>query len=129
MNQVFSGNPKKTWLETSSSGQVKFCFNRVKSGQVHVQPDLELQVKSSLNISSFLDTLPQGRLDKLLDGPLFKQLKETNPSSFKKVFAITGDITLPRLGMSDDDFDTIIENTSVIFHSAATVRFDEELRK
>ena len=76
-----------------------------------------------------MDTLPQGRLDKLLDGPLFKQLKETNPSSFKKVFAITGDITLPRLGMSDDDFDTVIENTSVIFHSAATVRFDEELHK
>jgi len=73
--------------------------------------------------------LPQVRLDKILDGPLFKHLKETNASSFKKVFAITGDITLPRLGMSDDDVDTVIENTSVIFHSAATVRFDEELRK
>ena len=75
------------------------------------------------------DELPQVRLDKLLDVPLFKHLKETNASSFKKVFAITGDITLPRLGMSDEDFDTVIENTSVIFHSAATVRFDEELRK
>ena len=73
--------------------------------------------------------LPQVRLDKLLDGPLFTHLKETNASSFKKVFAITGDISLPRLGMSDDDVDTVIENTSVIFHSAATVRFDEELRK
>ena len=73
--------------------------------------------------------LPQGRLDKLFDGPLFKQLKETNATSFKKVFAITGDITLPRLGMSDDDVDLVIKNTSVIFHSAATVRFDEELRK
>ena len=48
--KFFSGNPKKTWLEASSSGQVKFCFNRFKSGQVQVQPDLELQVKSSLNI-------------------------------------------------------------------------------
>ena len=51
--KFFSGNPKKTWLETSSSGQVKFCFNRFKSGQVQVQPDLELQVKSSLNIFKF----------------------------------------------------------------------------
>ena len=71
----------------------------------------------------------QGRLDKLCEGPLFKNLKETNASSFKKVVAITGDITLPRLGMSDDDIDMVIEKTSVVFHSAATVRFDEELRK
>jgi len=75
------------------------------------------------------DELPHVRLDKLFDGPLFKNLKVTNASSFKKVFAITGDITLPRLGMSNDDFDMVIEKTSVVFHSAATVRFDEELRK
>ena len=75
------------------------------------------------------DELPHVRLEKLYDSPLFKNLKETNASSFKKVFAISGDITLPRLGMSDDDFDMVIEKTSVVFHSAATVRFDEELRK
>ena len=75
------------------------------------------------------DDLPQVRLDKLFDQPLFKNLKETNASSFNKVSAITGDITLPRLGMSDDDIDMVIEKTSVVFHSAATVRFDEELRK
>ena len=75
------------------------------------------------------DELPHVRLDKLYEGPLFKDLKETNASSFKKVFAITGDITLPRLGMSNEDFDLVIEETSVVFHSAATVRFDEELRK
>ena len=75
------------------------------------------------------DELPQVRLDKLLDGPCFKNLKETNASSFKKVFAIAGDISLPRLGMSNEDFDMVIEETSVVFHSAATVRFDEELRK
>jgi len=75
------------------------------------------------------DELPQVRLDKLYDGPLFKNLKETNASSFKKVFVIAGDVTLPRLGMSNDDFDMVTEETSVVFHSAATVRFDEELRK
>ena len=75
------------------------------------------------------DEIPQVRLEKLFDGPLFKSLKEKEPSSFKKVFAINGDITLPRLGMSDEDIEKIIEKVSVIFHSAATVRFDEELRK
>ena len=75
------------------------------------------------------DQLSNVRLQKLFDSPLFKNLKETNASSFKKVFAITGDITLPRLGMSNDDFDMVIEKSSVVFHSAATVGFDEELCK
>ena len=75
------------------------------------------------------EELPQKRLDKLFDGPLFKTLKETKSSIFKKVFAVTGDITLPRLGMSNKDFDMVIEKSLVVFHSAATVRFDEELCK
>jgi len=75
------------------------------------------------------DVEPQLRLDKIFEGPLFKDLKETNPSCFKKVIACTGDITLPRLGISDEDLTTITQNVSVIFHSAATVKFDEELRK
>ena len=75
------------------------------------------------------DVLPQLRLEKIFDGPLFKQLKEVNPSCFKKVIAINGDITLPKLGISQEDLTTIIEKVSVIFHAAATIRFDEELRK
>ena len=75
------------------------------------------------------DVLPQIRLDKVFEGPLFKGLKEVNPSCFNKVIAINGDITLPSLGMSREDLTTIIEKVSVIFHAAATVRFDEELRK
>jgi len=75
------------------------------------------------------DVLPQLRLEKIFEGPLFKQLKEVNPSCFKKVIAINGDITLPKLGISQEDLTTIIENVSVIFHAAATIRFDEELRK
>ena len=42
---------------------------------------------------------------------------------------LTGDITLPRLGLSDHDIDIIVNEVSVIFHSAATVRFDEDLSK
>ena len=75
------------------------------------------------------EELPQKRLDQLFDSLLFKTLKETKSSIFKKVFAITGDITLPRLGMSNEDFYMVIETSSVVFHSAATVRFDEELCK
>lgn len=73
--------------------------------------------------------MPQVRLTNLFNGPMFKRLKEENPLSFNKVLAINGDISLPGLGMSSEDINTVIENVSVIFHSAATVRFDEELCK
>jgi len=62
-----------------------------------------------------------------LDSPLFKEFKGS--AILKKVEALAGDITLPKLGMSDEDLQTVIDNVSVIFHSAATVRFDEELKK
>ena len=108
------------------TGVTGFCGKVLLHKLLDSCPELE---KIYVLIRPKRDELPQVRLDKLCEGPLFKDLKETNASSFKKVFAITGDITLPRLGMSDDDFDTVIEKTSVVFHSAATVRFDEELRK
>lgn len=41
---------------------------------------------------------------------------------------IAGDITLPELGISEDDQRKLIQNVSVVFHSAATVKFDEKLK-
>ena len=46
----------------------------------------------------------------------------------KKVKALAGDILEPKLGLSTEDEDTIVEEVSVVFHSAATVRFDEPLK-
>lgn len=71
------------------------------------------------------DTEPQERLKKsILNTPLFADL---DPTVALKLVAIQGDITHAKLGMSDQDIDLIQSNVSVIFHSAATVRFDEEL--
>lgn len=33
-----------------------------------------------------------------------------------------------RLGISDDDYDMLVRNVSIVFHVAATVRFDEPIR-
>ncbi len=46
----------------------------------------------------------------------------------EKVTAVRGDVTLPELGLSTSDLQLLIENVSVIFHSAATIRFNEELK-
>lgn len=42
--------------------------------------------------------------------------------------AVEGDVTLPLLGLSSQDLQTIIDQVSIVFHSAATVRFDEDLK-
>ena len=39
------------------------------------------------------------------------------------------DIVAPKLGLSTEDENKLISNVSVIFHSAATVKFDEDLSK
>lgn len=45
-----------------------------------------------------------------------------------KLVPIKGDIAEDKLGMSDEDWRTLQENVEIVFHSAATVRFDEDLK-
>lgn len=46
----------------------------------------------------------------------------------EKLKAVLGDMTELRLGLSDKDYDFLVENVSVVFHVAASVRFDEPIR-
>lgn len=41
---------------------------------------------------------------------------------------ISGDCTLPDLGISDVDRKILTDNVSIIYHCAATIRFDEALK-
>ncbi|XP_045495307.1 putative fatty acyl-CoA reductase CG5065 [Colias croceus] len=66
---------------------------------------------------------PGKRLQKIFDVPIFEKLKETRPEDLRKVTAIEGDITSPELGIKDADRQKLIDQVSVVFHSAATVRF------
>lgn len=68
------------------------------------------------------------RVEDIFKTQIFDAVKRDNPDALKKVVAIRGDVTLPRLGLSDEDEATLIDNVSVVFHSAANVRFDEPLR-
>ena len=40
---------------------------------------------------------------------------------------MAGDCSLPGLGLSAEDWKTLADNVHVIFHCAATLRFDEAL--
>ena len=59
---------------------------------------------------------------------LFEKVKEERPDLASKVVPVCGDILEPYLGLSVEDQHRVCEDTSVVFHSAATVKFDEELK-
>ncbi|KAI4454750.1 male sterility protein 2-related [Holotrichia oblita] len=68
------------------------------------------------------------RLKELLKNPVFNKVKETNPDVLSKVKFVEGDVSLPNLGMSEIDREKLAEKINIVFHSAATVRFDESIR-
>lgn len=46
-----------------------------------------------------------------------------------KIKVIQGDCSLIGLGISDDDRKAIVDNVTLIYHCAATIRFDEKLKR
>lgn len=59
---------------------------------------------------------------------MYRRLKVEVPWYRTKVTAIEGDVSLPGLGFSAQDRQTIIDNVSIVIHGAATVKFNENLR-
>ena len=55
--------------------------------------------------------------------------KDKGSDVFKPCEVITGDIGAHDLGLSDNDRKKLIEEVEYVFHSAATVRFDEPLKR
>ncbi|XP_031827528.1 putative fatty acyl-CoA reductase CG5065 [Nomia melanderi] len=68
------------------------------------------------------------RLQQLLQNSVFDRLRVENPSVFEKIHPIKGDVTMPDLGLLPEDKQTLIRKVNIVFHSAATVRFDEPLK-
>uniref|UniRef100_A0A914ZEZ5 Fatty acyl-CoA reductase n=1 Tax=Parascaris univalens TaxID=6257 RepID=A0A914ZEZ5_PARUN len=71
---------------------------------------------------------PKKRLDKILQGPLFDRLRTENPSAFSKLVPIGGNLLEEDLGLSQPDMHRLCEEVGIVFHCAATVKFDEALR-
>lgn len=68
------------------------------------------------------------RLSEILNGPLFDKLRKERPNDLNKIIPIHGDITSEELGISEADQALLSRTVSVVFHSAATVKFDEKLK-
>ncbi|VBB28978.1 unnamed protein product, partial [Acanthocheilonema viteae] len=71
---------------------------------------------------------PKQRMDTIIQGPLFDRLRRFNPGIFSKLIPIGGDIMEEGLGLNQLDMQTICDEVSIVFHCAATVKFDEALR-
>ncbi|XP_034946133.1 putative fatty acyl-CoA reductase CG5065 [Chelonus insularis] len=68
------------------------------------------------------------RLSELLNAPLFDKLRRNSPHELMKIIPIAGDVTEPELGISEADQEILTRQVSIVFHSAATVKFDEALK-
>lgn len=79
------------------------------------------------------DKLPSERLAELLKTPLFDQVRALASNSGQsigdRVIVVEGDVTHANLGLSEQNLLRIMNEVSVIFHSAATVKFDEPLKQ
>ncbi|KAF7401192.1 hypothetical protein HZH68_007012 [Vespula germanica] len=72
--------------------------------------------------------LIEERFEKIFTLPLFDKLREMNPSAYKKVIPIKGNVTEKDLGLDPIEKQVLIDKVSIIFHVAANVRFDDSLR-
>ncbi|KAJ3641610.1 hypothetical protein Zmor_028109 [Zophobas morio] len=81
--------------------------------------------KIYLLIRQHKEKSPEERLEILLERADLRRDK----SEFKrKIFVIEGDCGLPGLGISQDDRETLINETTCIIHIAAIIKFSEHLR-
>ena len=59
---------------------------------------------------------------------MFDTLRSNQPEVLDKVVPVVGDIAGPGLGLGEEDLQLLVENVEVVFHLAATIRFDAPIR-
>lgn len=68
------------------------------------------------------------RLKEYFNEDVFDQMRMQDPNYYKRVAIICGALDADNYGLSLDDEKMLTAETSVVFHIAATVRFDEHIR-
>ncbi|XP_033166345.1 putative fatty acyl-CoA reductase CG5065 [Drosophila mauritiana] len=63
-----------------------------------------------------------------LQNPIFERLKSEHPTQLKKIFHFSGNIEDDNFGLNESDRSVLCAEVNIIFHSAATVRFNECLK-
>ncbi|XP_063898654.1 putative fatty acyl-CoA reductase CG5065 [Helicoverpa armigera] len=68
------------------------------------------------------------RLEEMLKDPVYNMVRKKKPNFVEKIIPVAGNVADIRLGMSDQDWAIVTKEVNVIFHMAATTRFDEALK-
>lgn len=71
---------------------------------------------------------PQERVNAMLESELFASARQRTPDFAQKVVALPGELTEERLGLSDNDYELILNRVSIVLHVAATVKFNEKVK-
>uniref|UniRef100_A0A3Q2DLS6 Fatty acyl-CoA reductase n=1 Tax=Cyprinodon variegatus TaxID=28743 RepID=A0A3Q2DLS6_CYPVA len=71
---------------------------------------------------------PQARVAEMVNCKLFERLQAEQPDFAEKIVAVNSDLTLLELDLSKEDQGILAENVNIVFHCAATVRFNEPLK-
>ena len=66
--------------------------------------------------------------DQILNSVVFSRIRRENEKLLSKVIPVSGDITYPGLGINSSDMKVLKDHVNVVFHVAATIRFDEPLK-
>ncbi|KAJ8961616.1 hypothetical protein NQ314_005906 [Rhamnusium bicolor] len=68
------------------------------------------------------------RFDELFEQDVFQRMKNHCPKFRERLVGIEGDLTKPNLGLSPENIKLLTKEIHIVFHVAATVRFDEKLK-
>ncbi|XP_069479710.1 fatty acyl-CoA reductase 1 isoform X7 [Ambystoma mexicanum] len=71
---------------------------------------------------------PPERVAEMMNCKLFDRLRAEHPECAEKVIPISSELTQPQLDLSLEDQELLINCIDIVFHCAATVRFNESLR-
>ncbi|KRK00614.1 uncharacterized protein Dyak_GE11401, isoform C [Drosophila yakuba] len=71
---------------------------------------------------------PETRLEEMFKLPIFQRIKDERPEMLKKVTIYQGDVTFDQLGLSGESLKHVTENTNIVFHMAATLKLEGNLR-
>ncbi|XP_043486970.1 fatty acyl-CoA reductase wat-like [Polistes fuscatus] len=68
------------------------------------------------------------RSNELFEDVVFSKLKKEQPKFQEKIVCISGDCSLPNLGITTLDRTILIKEITIVFHYAATTRFNEKIK-
>uniref|UniRef100_A0A7N6BYE1 Fatty acyl-CoA reductase n=1 Tax=Anabas testudineus TaxID=64144 RepID=A0A7N6BYE1_ANATE len=70
----------------------------------------------------------QQRVSDMMKCKLFDRVREDNPDFYQKIIPISSELTQPGLAISPEDVEKLSACINIVFHCAATIRFDEPLK-